>query len=359
MPERLPGLDTVRAVGAMLVLIYHLSFYTDFSSYLTGIKGLLAVQSFFVLSAFSLYNSYFDRLNNPEQIKGYFVRRFLKIAPLFYLMIIAWGINDYVNGTVFSFGTYLINCTFLFNLVPGLEGSIVTAGWAIGVLFLFYLIFPILVFFIRRIRYAIILLVGSLLISYYYMTFLNNIPELSSFSDRSIVTQFPFFVSGLLGFLLIRGLLVKKELLQKRLVKGIGLGLMVFAIVLACILLWVWPLYHMWGVVFGCLIIGLVLYPSRVLVNRPIKFIGDRSYSIYLLHPFLILLSSPIYSGISSWIGNIGISFLISFIYTFTLVLGLSVITYRFIEQPLLQRDTSLFSKFFKNKRQNGVMLQA
>ncbi len=350
MSERLEGLDTFKALTATLILIYHLSFYTNFLEYIDTISNWAAVESFFVLSGFSLYLGYFNRLNNPEQVKAYYIRRFLRIAPLFYIMIVVWAIRMvWANqGTGYSFITYLLNFTFLFNFFPGLEESIVQAGWAIGVLFLFYLIVPVLLVFIRRIRYALLLLVGFLFISYFYSIILDGIPGLPSlYSKMSIITQFPFFIIGLLCFLLIRGILVKKELLQTRLIKGVGLGLMVFAMVLACMLMWVFELYYLWGLVFVCLMIGLIFYPSKVLVNRPLTFIGVRSYSIYLLHPFVILLSSPIYNGISSWISNIPLAFFLSFIYTYALVLSFSILTYRFIEQPFGQLE---FSKLFKNK---------
>ena len=46
---------------------------------------------------------------------------------------------------------------------------------------------------------------------------------------------------------------------------------------------------------FGCLLIGLYLFPIKPLVNGATRRLGDISYSVYLVHSPIIVLLFPVY----------------------------------------------------------------
>ena len=95
----------------------------------------LSVQLFFVISAFSLYHS---SRYAPARYPAYLVKRFFRIAPLYYVMLgyVVWRIGFP------GWGEFLANATFTFNLFPGLEQGMVFAGWSVGVEMIFYLMLP-------------------------------------------------------------------------------------------------------------------------------------------------------------------------------------------------------------------------
>ena len=353
-----------------MIIVFHLTYFINFPMYLTVINDWfgIGVQIFFLISGFSLFYGYFDHKNDPGWIKKYIIRRFLRIAPLFYIMIVFWSVLLFFNqGVLYSFGEYLLNFTLLFNLVPGVHISIVWAGWSIGVLFLFYLILPILIVAVRRLSVSLAVLVGSLFISSYYYDYISTLASFpESYGYMSIITQFPFFMMGIVCFFLIKKLLVNEELFEKRVIKVIGLGLVVFGIFIACILIWSTPTniflsqipfiyseYYAWGIVLVCLLIGLILYPWKGVVNSVSKFLGNRSYSVYLFHPFLVSLSVPVYNSIYGWIGDLSLSFLISFIYTLIMIVIISSLTYKFIEQPAIKYGSSFILKIYSGKNLN------
>lgn len=402
MKGTLSGLESLRAIGAMMVLLFHLSYAVSYPEYLSIIRDYFGggVQLFFVLSAFSIYYGYYDGLNDKEEIKNYLVRRFLRIAPVFYLILAIMALLSFFGGPSYSILEYLVNITFIFNFFPSECVSIVAAGWAIGVLFIFYLLVPILIPLIRRIKVAFISLIVILFLSSYYYNSIHSISGIPVyFSSISIITQLPFFIMGIFCFLLIRGRLEKKnrdvkfsmhqriigkvfkETVKKnihklhskeiekviknmgktfltRMPNIIGLGLILFAILLTSQLMWPSPLklllgkvpyinayYYIWGFVFCCLIVGFILYPCRLYVNRVTKFIGDRSYSVYLIHPLVLVFLAPFYTVIYEWIADWGLAFLISFLFTLLIVLFISSLVYKFIEQPAMKYGISFILK--------------
>jgi len=353
MKERLPGLDSVRAIGALMIMLYHLSNLITCLAALGTIRTFgSGVQLFFILSGFSLFWGYCGRLNDNESVKKYLVQRFLRIAPIFYLMIFVWGVFFYFLGYNYSSGEYLVNFTFVFNLFPGLHASIVQAGWAVGVLVIFYLIFPIIITIVKRALVSFALLILSLFLCSFYYQYLGGISGLSaSYPYMSFVFQFPFFAMGIFLYYIVEKVVFKDSFLKKKSTKIIGACLFLGSIGFYSLAIWydgpfIWLLnqipfinasfYLSWFLVFSCMILGVIFFPWKGIVNRISKFLGKQSYSIYLLHPFIILQSIPVYNGIFGLISDINFAFILSFLYTVFIVSITSYVTYRLIERPAI-----------------------
>jgi peptidoglycan/LPS O-acetylase OafA/YrhL len=76
---------------------------------------------------------------------SYGVSRFFRIAPLFYLLVLATWLYAFRRfGIRHGWDEIALSVTFLFNLVPGCETGVVRASWTVGVEMLFYLVFPFL-----------------------------------------------------------------------------------------------------------------------------------------------------------------------------------------------------------------------
>lgn len=88
---RYDGLELLRGIAALLVVAFHTWALNGVTlpSYLEPIARHfdLAVQMFFILSAFCLCLGYYNRINDRIEIKKYLVRRIFRIVPLFYFMI--------------------------------------------------------------------------------------------------------------------------------------------------------------------------------------------------------------------------------------------------------------------------------
>ena len=98
-------LDALRGIAALGVIMTHtgaIGIHPDSeilkSIAVTGSRG---VQLFYVISAFSLYLSLHSRLGERHLIKKYFVRRFFRIAPLWWFAIILYMFIYLVGYNIF------------------------------------------------------------------------------------------------------------------------------------------------------------------------------------------------------------------------------------------------------------------
>jgi peptidoglycan/LPS O-acetylase OafA/YrhL len=140
------SLDGLRAVAILLVMSFH--YELDFF-------GWAGVQLFFVLSGFLITRILWREKFKPEPLwprfKKFWIRRTLRIFPLYYGYLIFLGITflffhfPFYYGTFIPYlATYTINYT---RLMPGwLVNPLFTHLWSLSIEEQFYLIFPFLIF---------------------------------------------------------------------------------------------------------------------------------------------------------------------------------------------------------------------
>ena len=82
-------LDALRGIAALLVLSVHMSMLSVLLNGRGFSIGAYGVQLFYILSALTLFLSSSKRFSSEERpIFKFFIRRFFRIAPLFYLTVI-------------------------------------------------------------------------------------------------------------------------------------------------------------------------------------------------------------------------------------------------------------------------------
>ena len=154
----LQGILGLRGIAASAVVLFHLSILAD----IRVPTGFYFIERdfgagpflFFVLSAFSLMYSTEHTMHRPDWAREYLVKRFFRIAPLFYsvlALMVALMVRHAImsNSALPAVSTVFLNITFLFGFFPELEVSLVQAGWTIGVEMIFYVLFPVLLMAIR------------------------------------------------------------------------------------------------------------------------------------------------------------------------------------------------------------------
>ena len=128
-------LDGLRGVAALLVVCYHIFEGYAFAGGEAVIKGInhgyLAVDFFFILSGFVIsyaYDSRWTRKDNPLTLKGFFLRRLVRLHPMVILGAIIGTITFLIQGSVQWDGTHiatsavmlaLLAAMFLIPAVPG------------------------------------------------------------------------------------------------------------------------------------------------------------------------------------------------------------------------------------------------
>ncbi|CAI1895967.1 Uncharacterized protein conserved in bacteria [Serratia fonticola] len=96
---RIAGPDILRGFAALSVIIVHLiaSSNIDFGHFITqvGNEFTASVTLFFAISAFSIAYAYNDEFFNKSDFKSFYIKRFFRLAPLFYFTLFIEGVIIY------------------------------------------------------------------------------------------------------------------------------------------------------------------------------------------------------------------------------------------------------------------------
>jgi peptidoglycan/LPS O-acetylase OafA/YrhL len=187
--------------------------------------GARGVQLFYVMSAFTLFYTFsIHSRRELHRIKNFFTRRFFRIAPLFYIVIVYYFITDgwgsrYPGGaSSVDVLTLLSTITFINGFHPHWINSLVPGGWSIAVEMAFYCMVPFLVACLTNLRrwavaFAIVLAIKA--ISSYCLTQLiitsHPTKEWNEFLFFWLPTQFPAFMFGILLYLVVVNLGTPRE----------------------------------------------------------------------------------------------------------------------------------------------------
>ncbi len=341
---RLEGMEGLRALAALMIITFHTVLLPNIQipEYLNVIKQYLGqgVPLFYALSGFVLAYGYLDRLNSRRQIVQFYIRRYFRIAPLFYFMIFIWIIVSKLKfGNSPSFHEIIMNVSLLFGLVPGTHESIVWAGWSIGVEILFYLLFPIIAAFVRTLHSGGLALTIMILVSSAFYTTAQDM-DIGSYAYMNIITQLPTFLSGVMAFLIWR---------QTGFFQSIKWGASLFVFTIVAILTVVYVPYahkvlsiasgvrldlYIWGILFMMLILSICLWPNPLVANRITNRMGRISFSLYLWHPLIIVLLVGVYGQIGQVLGLGLWNIIVCLGLTISVVILISYFSYHTIEMP-------------------------
>lgn len=161
--RHVPALDGVRGLAILLVLVVHLMLFNNdtgniFWDSIAQLRGLgfLGVDLFFVLSGFLITGILYDTLHDPHYFRSFYMRRFLRIFPLYYgflilLIVIAAVTHVRWEGRQWILLTYTQNMGIWFPVDGFHPSTLVDLNhfWSLAVEEQFYFFWPLLVFLIK------------------------------------------------------------------------------------------------------------------------------------------------------------------------------------------------------------------
>ena len=287
MGKQITGLTATRGVAAIWVVLYHTAYHTaPFTYFPVLLSGKMAVSYFFVLSGFVLCYSYKEQ---HIKLSTFAIKRFARIYPL-YLLGITLGF--FANHLVTDPNVYAKTATNLLLIqawFPFYAVSVNAPAWSLCAEVLFYVLFPLLLWLFRRQLSAFLIITAVLFIAtqvlHFYLT-----RHYADIGHTGLVFMNPLL--HLNEFLVgMAGLWITEKLIQHNLKLN---AYVVLAITIAA-------LYGTKGIatynpslvapVYMLLIVAITLKTPRVLLLAPIVWLGNISYSLYLLHaPMYALL---------------------------------------------------------------------
>jgi rhamnosyltransferase len=337
------GLDHVRALAAFIVFTWHFNTLNNGHlapppifplSLLT--EGHTGVALFVVLSGYL-----FARLLDGKNIMytRFIWNRFLRLAPLLIVVIVYIGIRKYLSGEdIFPYIKSI--------LAGAIKPSLPNGGWSITAEFHFYLILPILLFVTYKWKYSLLfVLVISIAIK---ASLHQELGQIQTLSYWTIIGRIDQFILGILAFQF------RKNIAGK------------YMLVFCCLLLfscfyryfdslggfhkspsypspsqiWVY-LPAIEGLAYGVFIAWYdnSFKHSTGIVSQFIALIGTYSYSIYLLHFFIVFdMASAVNADIVE-LSSIYLVVLFSMV-CFLLMVPVAYLSYRFVETPFLRFRT-------------------
>ncbi|MCM0668628.1 acyltransferase family protein [Flavobacterium tyrosinilyticum] len=344
--QKLDYIDAIRGIAILMVLITH-------SAQPGGVKlphvlsvlfslGARGVQLFFIASSFTLFRSYMHRSSaerNP--LKNFFIRRFFRIAPIYYLGI-AYYLFRIVFNLPFWFGNQphitiaciISNFFFCHGLSPYWINGLVPGGWSITVEMFFYCLFPFLFKRIQNINTAFLFLNFSLLIKLILQEFFQHaifIPASNlwrEFLFYYFPCQLPIFLLGIILYFLVED----KANLKLITYKNLGFFFILLLLQVGSNVDFLY-LGHIIVSIFFMAFCFLLSRGKLNFISKPyIRYIGRISFSMYIIHFIVIAWLAKFH--LLDFYDNSIINFFIRFALILIVSVFISTLTYRVIEIP-------------------------
>ncbi|WP_344780269.1 acyltransferase [Gordonia caeni] len=365
-PPRLrffPQLEGMRAVAALGVLTTHVAFQTRAVEWpvLGPILGRLdlAVALFFALSGFLLWRPYAAAARHADLhepgIARYLRHRFVRIWPAYAVAVVAvFTLLPQARGA--SLEVWLANLTLTQVFVPLTLAPGLTQMWSLSVEVAFYLLLPLIGYALlvlrgdrARFRIPLLLGLGVLSLGWAWAVTAMNLPD-GIEGKNWVFGHLPWFLAGLI----LAELTATVEFTDRpsRMVRRtvavsanrpLMLAVAVVFYGLACT-----PLsgpvglgdlgngQYVGKIVFGAVAAYAILAPLvcsagpfRFLDSGPMTAMGRWSYAIFIWHLAVLTCVFGLF-GITPFAGD----FVVVWVLTVVLTLGVSAASYAFVEDP-------------------------
>lgn len=355
-------LEGLRGFASLWVVLGHICILVHSSIPILSMPKI-GVDLFILLSGYLMAKNYIERQHKEPwasgaTIKKFWTRRFFRIAPLYYfLLIIAmiygpWFgemrdvIAQFYPSTATetsrysdqSFINIISHISFTFGFLPTYGFNTVLPDWSIGLEMQFYMLFPFIMLLTLRFGYIPTLLmimllctIGRFALSSYYDAF--SMPSL-------ILIKLHMFIAGMFLAEAVR----KKQLSYVLLaliaplvsaIMNIRMGKIELVFEAAMI---IGMAMVLWQYKSDAKMEKLMKLPRAILTNRISTWLGDVSYSVYLLHLLIVIpviaillrdhhldaISAPLRVAVVSGI-------------CLPLTYGLASLLYRYVEKPGIQ----------------------
>jgi peptidoglycan/LPS O-acetylase OafA/YrhL len=345
-----PALDGLRGLAILLVVFYHNFGFINYFFF-----GWLGVDLFFVLSGFLITDILLNTSGQPRFLRNFYVRRILRIFPLYYLTLIVFFILfplfnytslnlDYYLKNQSWFWTYLQNWLFIFNPPPN-DTEALNHLWSLAVEEQFYLVWPFVILLLKKPKHIlyllVVLLIGVVTLRFVFWTY--KIENLAYYN--------------LYTFSRIDGICIGSMLAVLRKINPRSINRYFTLIVLSLAVLnfvfyffnkenrFSYPYLAIAGYTTFAIIFGLLVNEgverSNVFVNKVfnfqlLKFFGTISYSLYVFHWPLYLMLSPYLERWFAQNQNLIAAPILTSITSTLLAVLLAWLSFQFFEKPFL-----------------------
>lgn len=333
--RRFHAIDGLRGFLAIAVIVHHIGI--NHSYYLSGLwdltpsrlntfLGRSAVAMFFMITSFLFWGRAIAS-NGEIDARQFYISRIRRVVPMYFLasgllVITALALTHFriTVGAKELLQQILAWLLFTIPGAPSINGLdktylINTVFWSLAFEWKFYLLLPLIAIFARRYVQWIFAVVSSMLIYAFSQTGLEW-----------------FFLFGCVTAVLVRVEWVSRVARHE-------LASLLAIACLGAVLLWQPLVYSFAGA--SLLLVPFLIFASGnsvfgILTCRPARMLGLISYSIYLMHNWVLYLASRAINHFTPVANLTPIEYWLVGLMVVLATLFLSLLTYRFVEYPLL-----------------------
>ena len=199
--ERYDNLDGLRVISCLAIIAMHIRANSNYQIsgwvYNTMIPSWTQfVPLFLLISGFGMFCGYYEKFRSGKiDINYFYKKRYIKILPFFiFLMLIDVVMDRSISHIIEA----LTQATLVFGLLPNNQPEVIGVCWTLGVIFLFYLLFPFFVWICWDKKRAAISFGISVVLTFFCTEYY--------FTDKFVVEDFaarhnflycvPFFIGG-------------------------------------------------------------------------------------------------------------------------------------------------------------------
>jgi peptidoglycan/LPS O-acetylase OafA/YrhL len=292
-------IQALRAIAAgavvslhALVMLVHNAGY----SFHIPIFGASGVDLFFVISGFVMVYTTRGEFCQPNSTMAFIRRRIIRVVPIYWfyttvLVLLLGFLPGLFSNLRFDLPHVISSYFFLLSKNNvGYVGTMLQTGWTLCYEMYFYLLFALMLRLPERlflpvagIIFAAGIAVGELGIP---------VPVWLSVATNPILIE--FYLGAIIARLYLNGFYLSRFWS----VVAIGVGI---AVILASenVDQGLWPRVVYWGIPGGALLLGAIsLERSGLRTPRLLVALGNSSYSLYLVHPFLMPALGKIWTSL-------------------------------------------------------------
>jgi peptidoglycan/LPS O-acetylase OafA/YrhL len=344
---RIPGLDFLRAVAVLLVLVNHSGEYALGPLLLAN--GGIGVEVFFVLSGFLISSMLMDELSETHRInfRAFYQRRAARLLPVFYayllvgLAYLALRHKPIPWGAVWSSSVYVLN---YYQAFTGAPTHFLSHCWSLAVEEQFYVLWPIVLILLYRRRWPLARTMAVLisLIWLYRATLTLTGAAPDEYLYRALDTRADHLLMGCLLAALLKQ--QRWQIRFENLARNpVALPALVLALMVSGSMHGVMAYKYVLGYAIEPVLIALAIplvilkagqagtLAASVINSRAAVLTGQASYGVYLFHQ---LAMHPIRNAVENVTHSEALSVPISIVS----VVFLAYFSFRWFENPLRQR---------------------
>lgn len=347
--NRYESIDGLRGLLAISVFIHHSYIWYKYlqtgdwkapDSNFFNQLGLTGVSLFFMISSFLFVSKLLNFKGEKYDWKYFYINRFFRLAPLhifivFVIVLIVlnqsnWMLNPNLITFTKSVAKWLGFGVFGFGEINNVQADIINAGvlWSLPYEWLLYFSLPLISLMVNKSKPNVFFIILSLLFIAITIQFRDyKIEHLLSFLGGAIA---PFII---------------------KYSKTIKINNILFTLLLMFSTISILKFYSPNSLICKLLItISFTLIALGndffgLLKNKTLKFLGELSYSTYLLHGLIIFVLINYVFGFEKVKSLSQFEYCALIVACSPLVIFISFLTYRFIEIPFIKK-----AKLFKTK---------